>query len=105
MIYCFDLDGTICTSVEQSQYQKALPDKLVVDEINRLYDAGHIIKIMTARGSVSKVDHTELTKKQLKEWGVMHHELIMNVKPHADYYIDDKAINVADWKRNIRNMI
>ena len=37
MIYCFDLDGTICTSVEKSEYQKALPDLAVVKEINRLF--------------------------------------------------------------------
>ena len=32
----------------------------------------------------------ELTDKQLKEWGCKYHELIMG-KPHADYFIDDKA--------------
>ena len=101
MIYCFDLDGTICTSVQKSQYEKAIPDKTVVDEINRLYDEGNTIKIMTARGCVSGVDHTFLTKKQLKDWGVKHHELIMHVKPHADWFIDDKAIHILDWKERI----
>ena len=32
----------------------------------------------------------ELTKQQLDDWGVKYHELIMG-KPHADYFIDDKA--------------
>ena len=32
----------------------------------------------------------ELTDKQLKDWGCKYHELIMG-KPHADYFIDDKA--------------
>jgi len=101
MIYCFDLDGTICTSVEKSQYEKALPDKSVINEINRLYDSGDIIKIMTARGCVSGIDHTIITKKQLKEWGVKYHELIMNIKPHAHWFIDDKGINVLEWKKKI----
>ena len=43
MIYCFDLDGTICTSVKKSQYELAKPDNVVVNEINRLYDEGHKI--------------------------------------------------------------
>jgi glycerol-3-phosphate cytidylyltransferase len=99
MIYCFDIDGTICTSVKNSQYQLAMPDQEMVFRINTLYDLGHIIKIMTARGCVSGIDYTDLTKKQLDEWGVKYHELIMNKKPEADYFIDDKAINVYDWKR------
>jgi glycerol-3-phosphate cytidylyltransferase len=101
MIYCFDLDGTICTSVEKSQYEKALPDCVVVNEINRLYDEGNIIKIMTARGCVSGVDHTHLTKKQLREWGVKYHELLMHIKPHAHWFIDDKGIHVSEWKSRI----
>jgi glycerol-3-phosphate cytidylyltransferase len=99
MIYCFDLDGTICTSVKNSQYEFAMPDPEMIFRINNLYDLGHTIKIMTARGCVSGIDHAELTQKQLSEWGVKHHELIMNKKPEADYFIDDKAMNVYDWKR------
>lgn len=101
MIYCFDLDGTICSSVEKSQYELAVPDVQVVNEINRLYDSGHKIKIMTARGCISQIDHTNITKKQLREWGVKYHELIMHVKPHAHLFIDDKAVNIEDWKKQI----
>ena len=32
-----------------------------------------------------------ITKKQLKDWGVKYHRLFMG-KPTGDYYIDDKAI-------------
>ena len=101
MIYCFDLDGTICTSVKKSQYENAIPDNTVVNEINRLYGEGNTIKIMTARGCVSGFDHTFLTKKQLKDWGLKYHELIMHVKPHADWFIDDKAIHISEWKARI----
>jgi len=101
MIYCFDLDGTICSSVENSNYEMATPDAVVVAEINRLYDLGNTIKIMTARGSVSKVDHTELTKSQLESWGVKYTELIMNKKPYADVYIDDRGVSIDDWKKSI----
>lgn len=101
MIYCFDLDGTICTSVQKSQYENALPDHSVVNEINSLYDSGDIIKIMTARGCTSGIDHTFLTKKQLRDWGIKYHELIMHVKPHADWFIDDKGIHISEWKLRI----
>lgn len=104
MIYCFDLDGTICSSVEDSQYELAIPDNVVIGEINRLYDRGDKIKIMTARGCVSKIDHSEITEFQLNKWGVKYHELILNVKPHAHLFIDDKGINIKEWKNQIPNI-
>ena len=54
--------------------------------------------MMTARGSTTEIDWTELTAKQLHEWGVKYHELIMNKKPHADVYVDDKAINASSFR-------
>jgi len=95
MIYCFDIDGTICTSVENSQYQDAIPFPKMVNKINRLYDSGETIKVMTARGCVSGKDWTDFTRKQLNDWGLKYHELIMNQKPHAHVFVDDKAINVS----------
>lgn len=99
MIYCFDIDGTICTPTAKGQYEKAKPYPDIVKRINALYDSGNIIKFMTGRGCVSGVDYTELTEKQLKEWGLKYHELIMNKKPHADLFIDDRGINVEDWMK------
>jgi glycerol-3-phosphate cytidylyltransferase len=101
MIYCFDIDGTICSSVNDSKYELALPDITVINEINRLYGEGNIIKIMTARGCVSKIDHTDITKKQLSEWGVKYHELLMHIKPHAHLFVDDKGIHIDEWKKQI----
>lgn len=101
MIYCFDVDGTICTSVQDSRYTEARPHVHIVKEINRLYDSGDVIKIMTARGSVSGKDYSELTRRQLDEWGVKYHELIMNAKPHAHLFVDDRAINIDAWLEQI----
>lgn len=101
MIYCFDIDGTICSSVQNSEYQKAMPFADVLNEINRLYEEGNKIIFMTARGCVSGKDWTDFTRSQLKDWGVKYHELITNVKPHADIFIDDKALNATDWRTRI----
>ena len=99
MIYCFDIDGTICSLTHGGKYGRAIPFQDMVDKINELYAEGHTIKMFTARGSVSGKDYTDLTVSQLSRWGVMHHELIMNRKPHYDLLIDDKAVNVEDWRR------
>ncbi len=100
MIYCFDIDGTICDT-SGNDYPSAAPFPDVVSKINSLYDEGHTIKMFTARGSVSGKDWTDFTIAQLSEWGVMYHELIMNKKPHYDILIDDKAISAMAWRKLI----
>ena len=95
-VYCFDIDGTICSDTD-GDYEQAIPFKEVIEKINRLYDIGHKIIFYTGRGSTTGIDWFDLTKKQLKDWKVKYHELIMG-KPAADIYVDDKAINTVDWK-------
>lgn len=89
--FCIDIDGTICTQVYDGNYDNASPFPDIVKTINCLYDRGNIIIFHTARGSVSGRDLAAFTEKQLHEWGVKYHKLVMN-KPHADYFIDDKGI-------------
>jgi len=95
--FCFDIDGTICTNT-LGKYLNAKPYPDMLRRINNLYDCGHTIIFMTARGCVSHVDYTELTEKQLNEWGFKYHKLITNQKPHADLFIDDRAVNVCEWR-------
>ena len=89
-VYCFDIDGTICTNTDGG-YAQAIPFKGAIEKINRLYDGEHRIIFFTARGSTTHIDWYDFTKKQLNEWGVKYHELITG-KPYADLYIDDKGI-------------
>jgi glycerol-3-phosphate cytidylyltransferase len=100
MIYCFDLDGTLCTLSNKNNYIEALPIPLMIDAVNKLYNSGHYIKIFTARGASSGIDWTVLTKQQLTDWNIKHHELIMNSKPSYDIFVDDKAYNADFWKNN-----
>tara|TARA_B100001093_G_scaffold343962_2_gene328686 strand:+ start:11177 stop:11527 length:351 start_codon:yes stop_codon:yes gene_type:complete len=101
--YCVDIDGTICTPTVGRDYHKAEPWQDRIKVLNKLYDEGNYIIYFTARamGRFSEHPHSiasvkaeavlfELTQKQLNDWGVKYHELIMG-KPHADYFIDDKA--------------
>jgi len=91
--YCIDIDGTICT--EGEEYEKAKPIQKVINKINLLYEKNTII-LNTARGYSSGKNWRPLTEKQLEEWGVRYHKLNM-LKPYADYYIDNKAINILEW--------
>jgi hypothetical protein len=95
IIYCFDLDGTICYTPEKL-YKDAIPYVDVIGKINELYDGGHYIKIYTARGGTSGVNYHDLNITQLKNWGVKYHELRFG-KPVYDVFIDDKNLNSLDW--------
>ncbi|MBF0263702.1 MAG: ATP-grasp domain-containing protein [Gammaproteobacteria bacterium] len=92
--FCIDIDGTICT--EYCQYEDASPIYSVINKVNHLYQQGHKIILFTSRGYSSKTNWLPLIEKQLIDWGVNYHEIHQG-KPYADYYIDNKAIDVLDW--------
>ena len=54
MRYCFDLDGTLCDTPNNEKgkpdYLNAIPFSFMVKQVNRLYNEGNHIIIMTARG-------------------------------------------------------
>jgi hydroxymethylpyrimidine pyrophosphatase-like HAD family hydrolase len=91
MVYCFDLDGTLCNT-DGNNYKDSTPKKERIEIINNLYDKGHTILIDTARGCVSGKNYFFFTMEQLKSWGVKFHTLRTGVKFGADIFIDDKGI-------------
>ena len=96
MIYVVDIDGTICNT-ENGEYTKSKPILCRIKKINDLYDEGHKIIYMTARGAVTKIDWRDHPAQQLKEWGCKYHELDVGNKLHYDLWIDDKAINSEEF--------
>ena len=59
MKYVIDIDGTICKEViipdsgGKKDYANHIPMPERIARVNALYDAGHTIKYMTAKGCVS----------------------------------------------------
>ena len=100
--FLIDIDGTICNNT-YGEYEEAVPVQERIDFLNQLFDKGHEIIYWTARGANTGKDWSDLTKKQLDDWGVKRHELRMN-KPSYDFWIDDKAFN-ADHFFEIVNKI
>ena len=98
MVYCFDIDGTICTDVLESNPQDAVPNHQAIDEINKLYNSGNKILIFTSRHHYG--EFKELTLRQLRSWKVNYHELIYRDKPKYDILIDSKSMNSSTWLRN-----
>jgi hypothetical protein len=95
MIYCFDIDGTLCT-ITDGDYPDAEPFFERIAVVNALYAAGHTVKLFTARGSTTGIDWRAVTEGQMKVWDVHYHELILG-KPEADVYVDDRAVNADVW--------
>lgn len=93
-----DIDETICfyDGVERLGYKNAVPNLENIAKINGLYDSGSEITYWTARGSVSKIDYTCLTEKQLKDWGCKYHHLSVGEKPPYDLLICDKTRRIEE---------
>ena len=75
--------------------------------LNRLYEEGHVIHFLTARG-MGRSDNSQifahrlfykLTENQLKQWGVKYHKLFLG-KPSGDIYIDDKGMKDVEFFTN-----
>ena len=99
MIYCFDLDGTLCTNTN-GRYLEAIPYLDRIKKVNELYSSGNTIIIDSARGYTTGVNWTVLTEIQLENWGLKYSNLIVGKKPYADIFIDDKAIIDEEFFKN-----
>jgi len=91
--FVFDIDGVLATIVPTNDYALAGPMVENIKRLNRLYDAGNMIVLFTARGTVTGINWSDVTQKQMQAWGVKYHRLHFG-KPAADYYIDDKMIGL-----------
>ncbi len=94
-VYCFDIDGTLCTNTEGA-YDQAKPFIERIARVNRLYAAGHRILLYTTRSSSTDIDWRKATEDQMAAWGIHYHQLFMG-KPAADIYVDNRAFNSAAW--------
>tara|TARA_R110001583_G_scaffold6509_6_gene33011 strand:- start:10760 stop:11062 length:303 start_codon:yes stop_codon:yes gene_type:complete len=92
MVYYVDIDETICYYKGVREYPNAIPNLERIEKMNKLFKEGNTVVYWTARGGTTGIDWTELTTKQLSEWGVKYDELRM-WKPSYDLFICDKAVN------------
>jgi len=110
LIFCFDIDNTICKTIG-SNYTKSKPIKKNIILINQLYNSGHHIKIFTSRYMGRYNSNIKMVKKQgykktfnqLTKWGLKFNSLIMG-KPRYDYFIDDKNFDFnKNWVKKIKS--
>lgn len=102
----FDFDNTIAIhpSSDTSDISKCKPNLTLIEVINKLYENGFYIKILTARGNLSCKSRAEadikfrpIIEKWLKDNQVLYNELSFN-KDLALYYVDDLSLTPHDIK-------
>lgn len=91
-----DIDETICFYDDERDYNLAKPYLENIKKINILFEEGNEITYWTARGTVTKIDWFDTTKKQLDEWGCKYHKLIVGEKPAYDLLICDKTKRIEE---------
>lgn len=102
----FDVDDTICSNIRKTGYENCIPDVEVIKKINYLHDVlGFTIVLHTARGMIScngDIDKIiAKNKKVLEDWLKkydVHYDELIFCKPIADLYVDDKALNISEFK-------
>lgn len=98
-----DFDDTLSIT-NTKNWKNSEPNYSLINKLNKLYNEGWQIIILTARGQIScngDVDKaTEKYYDDITEWlnihKVKYHQLIFN-KYLAAYYVDDKSITPEDF--------
>ena len=91
--FVFDIDGVIAQLSPNNDYNLSQPNIPIIEKVNQLYDQNNTIILFTARGSKTGLDWMKVTRTQMIQWGVKFHELRLG-KPAADYYIDDRMLDI-----------
>lgn len=91
--FVIDIDGVIAQFDANLDYASVGPNEKMIRAINKLYEMGNEIIIFTARGYVTGKDWRCVTEEQFVRWGLKYHELHFG-KPNADYYVDDKMLDM-----------
>jgi hypothetical protein len=107
--FIFDMDETICYQKNKDHYEyyldNLIPDNEMISYINKLYERGHPIIIMTGRGAVTGIDWSAETRMQLSKWGVKYTELRFIKKPLDYLYVDDKACSPKAFVEEMRYVL
>jgi len=102
--FCVDLDNTLVTFPRvKNDYTTVEPIENNIKFLRYLKSKGHYIIIYTARrmlthtGNVGKIikDVGKITLDTLEKFDIPYDEIVFG-KPHADFYIDDLAVNPFD---------
>lgn len=101
-----DVDGTLCEIVHGGNYKDAAPKIDVIEAVNRMYAAGHVVILHSARGMRTYAGDINQIEKHirpvmeawLRKHNVKYHVLVLG-KPWGKNvrYIDDNAMHIHEF--------
>lgn len=97
-----DIDDTLSFTLNRD-WTNAVPNQPLIDKLNKMYDDGWDVFIVTARGNLSCSTREEAEEKYrpiIEKWMSDHgvkYTAISFQKILASYYIDDKGIKPDDF--------
>ena len=101
MVIVVDFDGTLALG-DTSSIPDMSPNFSLVSIINKMYNDGNTINIVTARGSKScntfeerRIKYFDIISSWLKKNNVLYHNISF-YKEYGDIYFDDKCHNIKD---------
>ena len=89
-----DIDGIIAGKTPNNDYSKAFPIEKNIKILKAIAEKGNEIVLHTARGYATGIDWKSTTKKQMDDWKVPYTQIVYG-KPNADFYIDDKLVDLS----------
>ena len=106
-----DIDDTILFTNHQykdakRKYGEAKPNDIIIEGIRKLHAKGYKIILHTARrmltfnGDIDKIiaDVGDITTDWLERHEVPYDELVWGKPYSSTYYVDDKAMNLQEFK-------
>ena len=105
-----DFDGTLCDYDFPNIGKQTEEHKRLLSRLIEMRQEGHKLILYTCRGDLSEfpvlTEAIEWCRAQGLEFDAINENVPGFVKksgpspkPVADFYLDDKAINVNDWKK------
>ena len=91
-IIAIDMDGTLCHGEFWDDAGKPVVNEPMKELVRKLYKKGAHIIIYTAR----QPRYYAFTHGWLVSNEIPFHGICMTMKPGAEVYIDDKALNIED---------
>jgi hypothetical protein len=101
MVINVDFDGTLAIG-DTSYIPSMKPNISLVNILNKMYQDGNEINVVTARGAKSCQNKKERESKYfdvIAKWLKVHNVLYSNLcfnKEYGDIYLDDKCINIKN---------
>lgn len=102
MKYCFDIDESIfktpLNNKKEYQFNKSLPCKIMIEEMNKLHNEGN--QIILRRFSSDELK--KLTLYQLDKFECKYDELTFAKAIQSDYFVGNQYIKAKDWINDLR---